>query len=160
LPHPLSAAVCAEKGAERAILGENGEAELQADVLKVGHHGSKNSTMPDFLTAVRPRVAVISAGEGKPYGHPSPELVKRLEDAGVRILRTDRDGAIHVLTVSGGRCACCGAKLSPKLISLRTDSAELSWRGTGKRGACAALTSYVVQRSETKGDPPRNGSVI
>jgi competence protein ComEC len=88
----------AEKDAERAILGENGEAELQADVLKVGHHGSKNSTMPDFLTAVRPRVAIISAGEGNPYGHPSPELVKRLEDAGVRILRTDRDGAIHVLT--------------------------------------------------------------
>ena len=88
----------AEKDAERAILGENGEAELQADVLKVGHHGSKNSTMPDFLAAVRPRVAIISAGEGNPYGHPSPELVKRLEDAGVRILRTDRDGAIHVLT--------------------------------------------------------------
>jgi competence protein ComEC len=88
----------AEKGAERAILGENNEAELQADVLKVGHHGSKNSTMPDFLAAVRPRVAIISAGEGNPYGHPSPELVKRLEDAGVRILRTDRDGAIHVLT--------------------------------------------------------------
>jgi competence protein ComEC len=88
----------AEKDAERTILSENGEAELQADVLKVGHHGSKNSTMPGFLAAVRPRVAIISAGEGNPYGHPSPELVKRLEDAGVRILRTDRDGAIHVLT--------------------------------------------------------------
>ena len=88
----------AEKAAERAMLGENGEAELQAEVLKVGHHGSKNSTMPDFLAAVRPRVAIISAGEGNPYGHPSPELVKRLEDAGVRILRTDRDGAIRVLT--------------------------------------------------------------
>ncbi len=88
----------AEKAAERAILAENREEDLEADVLKVGHHGSKNSTMPDFLAAVRPRVAIISAGEGNPYGHPSPELVKRLEDAGVRILRTDRDGAIHVLT--------------------------------------------------------------
>jgi competence protein ComEC len=88
----------AEKDAERAILAENSEAELQADVLKVGHHGSKNSTMPEFLAAVRPRVAIISAGEGNPYGHPSPELVRRLERAGVRILRTDRDGAVHVLT--------------------------------------------------------------
>jgi len=88
----------AEKDAERAILAENPEADLQADVLKVGHHGSKNSTMPDFLAAVRPRVAIISSGEGNPYGHPSPELVQRLEGAGVRILRTDRDGAVHVLT--------------------------------------------------------------
>ena len=88
----------AEKAAERAILAGNSAEDLEADVLKVGHHGSKNSTLPDFLAAVRPRVAIISAGEGNPYGHPSPELVKRLEDAGVRILRTDRDGAIHVLT--------------------------------------------------------------
>jgi competence protein ComEC len=88
----------AEKDAERAIVAENSEEELQADVLKVGHHGSKNSTMPEFLSAVRPRVAIISAGEGNPYGHPSPELVRRLEGAGVRILRTDRDGAVHVLT--------------------------------------------------------------
>ena len=90
----------AEKATERAILAENTGEDLQADVLKVGHHGSKNSTMPDFLAAVRPRVAIISAGEGNPYGHPSPELVRRLEVAGVRILRTDRDGAIHVLTDS------------------------------------------------------------
>jgi competence protein ComEC len=88
----------AEKQAEKAILGENNEEALHADVLKVGHHGSKNSTMPGFLAAVRPRIAVISAGEDNPYGHPSPELLERLESAGIRILRTDRDGAIHVLT--------------------------------------------------------------
>jgi competence protein ComEC len=88
----------AEKEAERSILAEHDEASLQADVLKVGHHGSKNSTMPDFLAAVRPRVAIISAGEENPYGHPSPELLERLEAAQVRILRTDRDGAIHLLT--------------------------------------------------------------
>ena len=88
----------AEKEAERAILSENAEAELRADVLKVGHHGSKNSTLPDFLEAVRPRVAIISAGKENPYGHPSPQLIQRLAEARVRILRTDRDGAIHVLT--------------------------------------------------------------
>jgi competence protein ComEC len=88
----------AEKEAERAILAQHDEASLQADVLKVGHHGSKNSTMPDFLAAVRPQVAIISAGEENPYGHPSPELLARLEAAGVRVVRTDRDGAVRVLT--------------------------------------------------------------
>jgi competence protein ComEC len=88
----------AEKDAENSILADNNEKALSADVLKVGHHGSKNSTMPDFLAAVHPSVAVISAGEDNPYGHPNPELLARLAGAGVRILRTDRDGAVHVLT--------------------------------------------------------------
>jgi competence protein ComEC len=88
----------AEKQAESSILSDNSEEALQADVLKVGHHGSKNSTMPGFLATVRPRVAVISAGEDNPYGHPNAELLGRLNDAGVWILRTDRDGAVHVLT--------------------------------------------------------------
>jgi competence protein ComEC len=88
----------AEKQAESAVLDENSEATLRADVLKVGHHGSKNSTMPRFLAAVNPQVAVISAGEDNPYGHPNPELLERLTAAGVRILRTDREGAVHVLT--------------------------------------------------------------
>jgi len=88
----------AEKQAESSILSNNSEAALRADVLKVGHHGSKNSTTPGFLAAVRPRVAVISAGEDNPYGHPNPELLERLTAAGVRVLRTDHDGAVHVLT--------------------------------------------------------------
>jgi competence protein ComEC len=88
----------AEKQAESTMLDENGETALRADVLKVGHHGSKNSTMPGFLAAVHPRVAVISAGEHNPYGHPNPELLERLQAAGIRILRTDRDGAVHILT--------------------------------------------------------------
>src|SRR5882672_1789406 len=44
--------------------------ELCADVLKIGHHGSKNSTMPEFLGAVQPRVGIASSGEANPYGHP------------------------------------------------------------------------------------------
>jgi competence protein ComEC len=88
----------AEKQAEGSIMAENNEAALGADVLKVGHHGSKNSTMPRFLGAVHPHVAVISAGEDNLYGHPNPELLELLTAAGVRILRTDRDGAVHVLT--------------------------------------------------------------
>jgi competence protein ComEC len=88
----------AEKQAEREMLSENGAEAMRSSVLKIGHHGSKNSTTPEFLAAVRPRVGIISAGEDNPYGHPSPALLERLESAGVRILRTDRDGAVHVLT--------------------------------------------------------------
>ena len=88
----------AEKQVEAAMLAENDAAELHADVLKVGHHGSKNSTMPDFLAAVAPSVSVISAGEDNPYGHPNPELLERLDGSGTRMLRTDRDGAVRVIT--------------------------------------------------------------
>ncbi len=88
----------AEKQAERTMLAEYPGDELHADVLKVGHHGSKNSTTQEFLEAVHPKIAIISAGEDNPYGHPSPELLERLENAGVRVLRTDRDGAVHILT--------------------------------------------------------------
>jgi competence protein ComEC len=88
----------AEKQAERTMLTEYPGDELHADVLKVGHHGSKNSTTREFLEAVRPRIAIISASEDNPYGHPSRELLERLENAGVRVLRTDRDGAVHIVT--------------------------------------------------------------
>jgi competence protein ComEC len=65
----------AEKQAEAAMLAENDAAALHAGVLKVGHHGSKNSTMPAFLAAVSSQISVISAGEENPYGHPHPELI-------------------------------------------------------------------------------------
>jgi competence protein ComEC len=58
--------------------------ELRADVSKIGRHGSRNSTSPDFLTAVKPRVAIISAEEDNPYGHPNPELLDRLGGADKR----------------------------------------------------------------------------
>lgn len=88
----------AEKQVEYAMLAENDAGALRADVLKVGHHGSKNSTMPDFLAAVAPQIAIISAGEENPYGHPSPELLQRLVESGSRTLRTDQQGAVQILT--------------------------------------------------------------
>lgn len=70
--------------------------DLRADVLKVPHHGSRYTT-PRFLRAVRPRVAVISVGDGNTYGHPSPLVVGALTRAGTRVLRTDHEGDIAVL---------------------------------------------------------------
>ena len=88
----------AEKSAEQSILGESAPGALRADVLKIGHHGGKNSTTPDFLAAIQPRLAIISSGSENPYGHPAPQLLERLQQAGITVLRTDTNGAIHLLT--------------------------------------------------------------
>jgi competence protein ComEC len=97
----------AEKEAEREMLSQNTEDELQAEVLKIGHHGSKNSTTPEFLAAVKPRLAIISVGEDNPYGHPNAELLERLANANIRVLRTDRDGAVHILMDGKGLDVQC-----------------------------------------------------
>lgn len=83
----------AEKQVEYEMLAENDPAFLHADVLKVAHHGSKNSTMPELLNAVAPQVSIISAGEVNPCGHPSPELLQRLEESGTRVYRSRRCSA-------------------------------------------------------------------
>lgn len=70
--------------------------ELRAQVLKAGHHGSKTSSAPEFLAAVHPKYAVISAGRGNRYGHPHEEVLARLAAVGARILRTDDSGTIII----------------------------------------------------------------
>jgi competence protein ComEC len=83
-----------ESPMERLLLAD-GRA-LHADVLKVGHHGSKTSTSPDFLDAVAPSIAVISAGFENSFGHPHPTVLARLEKRHAAILRTDQDGLVTV----------------------------------------------------------------
>ena len=79
---------------ERLLLA--GGRPLHADVLKVGHHGSRTSTSPAFLDAVSPSVAVISAGFQNSFGHPHPSVVARLAERRSAILRTDLDGLVTV----------------------------------------------------------------
>ena len=69
----------------------------RADLLKVGHHGSRGSTGAELLDSLRPLAAVISVGRND-YGHPSPETLGRLEARRIRVLRTDQHGAISVTT--------------------------------------------------------------
>lgn len=72
-------------------------AELpNVDILIAGHHGSKNSTSEALLQTVRPEIVCISAGRDNPYGHPAPELLKRLENFGCQIYRTDLQGDIII----------------------------------------------------------------
>ena len=65
-------------------------------ILKVGHHGSRTSSSPLLLERWRPQIALISAGRGNTFGHPTPEVIGRLESIGARIYRTDRHGQITV----------------------------------------------------------------
>jgi competence protein ComEC len=82
----------AEHEAERALLASG--AALRADLLKVGHHGSRTSSSADFLGAVSPAVAMISCGVRNRFGHPHPAALARLTAAGPTIARTDRGGAV------------------------------------------------------------------
>jgi competence protein ComEC len=76
-----------------AAMAMNGD-PLDVDFLKVPHHGSRTSATREFVIAVTPAAAAISVGEANPFGHPHKEVLERLHAPGVRILRTDRDGAI------------------------------------------------------------------
>jgi competence protein ComEC len=66
--------------------------------LKVSHHGSKNGLTQSFLNAVQPTIAAISVGRKNRYGHPSSEIINMLENAGVKIYRTDEVGDIELVT--------------------------------------------------------------
>jgi len=73
---------------------------LSADALRVGHHGSRTSTTQEFLDAVNPSIAVISVGRDNGHGHPHRVVMDRLQDAGIRIYRTDEHG--HIVMVTDG----------------------------------------------------------
>lgn len=70
------------------------QSDLTSDVLKAGHHGSKYSTSATFLEAVAPRTVVISAGAKNTYGHPAPEVLARVKDAGATLYSTIESGTI------------------------------------------------------------------
>lgn len=85
-----------EKRAEKDILSRN--INIGADILKVSHHGSRTASSQHFLNAVHPSVAVIQSEKDNNYGHPHDETLRRLEEIGCRILRTDEDGTIILST--------------------------------------------------------------
>jgi len=69
---------------------------VDVDYLKVGHHGSKYASSAEFLAIVKPEVAVISVGENNRYGHPTAEVLARLDEVGAEIRRTDEEGEVVI----------------------------------------------------------------
>ncbi|OGZ24577.1 MAG: hypothetical protein A2896_00485 [Candidatus Nealsonbacteria bacterium RIFCSPLOWO2_01_FULL_43_32] len=85
------------KSVEGQLLNRDKQS-VDSDVLKVGHHGSKTSTVQEFVEAVSPEIAVISAGKDNSYGHPHQETLDTLVKYGITILRTDLAGNIKIIS--------------------------------------------------------------
>ncbi|MGE3141607.1 MAG: ComEC/Rec2 family competence protein [Thermoleophilia bacterium] len=105
-PNPWSLVVRATAGDLSALLTADAESDALAalpagtvDVLKVSHHGSEDPGLPPLLARLRPRVALVSAGEGNPFGHPRAPTLDALAATGAATWRTDRAGDV---TVTGG----------------------------------------------------------
>lgn len=89
----------AEKRTEESIL--ESDSNIKADVIKLGHHGSTTSNSPDYIEAVEPDYAVIMLGEGNKYGHPHKEILALMDEKGIIVYRTDKDG--NIVAVSDGK---------------------------------------------------------
>ncbi len=90
-----------EKEAEDTILEEN--INIDADILKIAHHGSKTSTTDKFLSKVNPKIALIGVGENNNFGHPSEDVITRLNNKHINIYRTDMYGEIEILINHNGK---------------------------------------------------------
>ena len=88
-----------EEIAEKVILSKyvNKQEVLNADILKVAHHGSKTSSIKEFINAVNPKYAVIGVGKDNKFGHPSEKTLETLNDKNVKIYRTDISGEIMII---------------------------------------------------------------
>lgn len=86
--------------AEKAILKKYSKKLniLKSDILKVAHHGSKTSSITEFIEKTKPKYAIIGVGEDNKFGHPSDSTIQNLEKANIRIYRTDKMGEIEIKT--------------------------------------------------------------
>lgn len=93
-----------EEEAEKAILEQysNNINKLQANILKIAHHGSKTSTTDDFLKTVSPKIALIGVGKNNKFGHPNEQVIERLKANKVKIYRTDEDGETNIVVNRNG----------------------------------------------------------
>lgn len=96
--------------------------KIQANLLKVGHHGSDTATTASFLNAVSPQFAVICVGSDNKYGHPTTEVLGRLQASGVKIYRTDEQGTI--IATSDGNTISMNTAPSTTIVSPTTPSIE------------------------------------
>jgi competence protein ComEC len=158
----------AEAESEQQMLASG--ANLKADVLKVGHHGSSSSTTQAFLTSVSPKYAVISCGAGNQYGHPHQEVLSRLANTGVKTYRADTDGT--VIFISDGKTftvKTLGGSIQPRAPNTSDNKAAQSTAQTSgnfignkntkkfHKPACSSLPAehnrvYFKTRDEAVGE--------
>jgi competence protein ComEC len=100
----------AQQAAEDSMIGSG--LDVSATILKVAHHGSRNGSPLEFLTAVHPQIAIYSAGLGNDYGHPHPETIAALKSIGAVIYGTDVNGTV-IVTTDGNEYSIETTKLTP-----------------------------------------------
>jgi competence protein ComEC len=130
--------------------------DLKADLLKVGHHGSRYSTSTDFLKAVSPQFAVISVGKDNSYGHPAEETIKKILDAGIRLYRTDEPGTI--IATSDGDTIKIDKKASPVKAQAPPQTVTVD-KGESKQEAKSPEYSYIGNKNSKKFHLPTCGSL-
>lgn len=144
----------AEAQSEADILKSG--AELKADVLLVGHHGSKTSTSQEFLNKVDPSYAVIQVGKDNKYGHPAQETLKRLSNKGIQIYRNDKQGNIvftsngATLKVSENSWTYTASSTAPNSTDTSSDTSKPTETASGK---------LIVKASVDEASPQQNATV-
>lgn len=162
----------AEPETERWLLGDRERAQaLRVRVVKVPHHGGRHSSTMPFVTAVGAEVAVISVGARNDYGHPTVEAIARWQRAGARVLRTDRDGEIGVISdgklveviTSRSGLAPASAIESPSALTGETTPLEFSASVRSRvfhRADCAnagKIAPRNLRRFATRGEAVASG---
>ncbi|NLE49462.1 MAG: DNA internalization-related competence protein ComEC/Rec2 [Sandaracinaceae bacterium] len=102
---------------------------LRADVLIAAHHGSRTSSTEEFLTAVQPKLALISAGRPSPFGHPHRDVVERLVSHGAEVLTTPTDGGVTIAFTEAGVAIETGRGLVPSYPKMRSAEAQPRTKG-------------------------------
>ena len=128
--------------------------DLKCDVLKVGHHGSKNSSTAAFLSAVDAEYGVICVGAGNSYGHPTSDTLNRLANAGTSVYRTDKNGNIvfstngAVLTLPSGTTDNTGS--GSGLSSGSSSSSGSSGSSSSGSSSSSSSSNTFIGNTETK----------
>lgn len=154
-------------GSFRALLTGDAEAPVESlllsrglivpvDVLKVGHHGSESSSTPPFLAALRPRIALISAGAGNEYGHPHAITLEHLAAlGGVEVLRTDLDGTVELVVDGAGlrterRGPVDAGSIAPWPFPIASAPRRSLSRTSCRRGSCVTPAAWRGWRARRR----------
>lgn len=144
----------AEREEEQEILSAG--YDLSATVLKVGHHGSKNSTTYPFLREIMPKYAVISVGDNN-YGHPTEDTLSRLRDADVKVYRTDMQG--DIVATSDGKTVTITTKKNNNAQTNPTENEKSTSAQSAENAANQEICEYIGNANTKKFHYPDCGAV-
>ena len=144
----------AEREEEQEIL--NAGYDLSATVLKVGHHGSKNSTTYPFLREIMPKYAVISVGDNS-YGHPTEDTLSRLRDADVIVYRTDIQG--DIIAISDGKNVTITTKKNENAQTNPTENEKSTSAQNSENAINQKICEYIGNANTKKFHYPECGAV-